>query len=132
MGPVGIVWPDVEQAAVDYLTAALAARPEPVTDDVTVSTKRTADARQVIVRDDGGPVLGDIRAVNRLGVTVLAATRDDAVDLAAIVVALIGAWPDGVPVARINALSRPSWTADESGSPELYLTAELVVLGTNL
>jgi len=129
----GIVWPDVEAAAITYLTAALAARPEAVTTGVRVSRAQVdGTARQVIVRDDGGPRIGDVRATARIGVRVLAATWADCADLSALVVALIGAWPDGRPVVAVRALTRGYPVADDSGVPERYLTAELVVRGTTL
>lgn len=132
MGPAGIIWPDVEALFVNHMSAALAARPEPVAAGVVVSAQRGTAARQVLVRDDGGPFLGDVRATARLGITVLAATRDDVVDLAALVVALVAAWPDGKPVVRVAALSRAYPISDESGVPARYVAAELVVRGTSL
>jgi hypothetical protein len=148
----GIVWPDVEAAFITYMTAALAARPEAVTDDVLVSNllpdERPERAvtddvlvsnllpderpeRAVIVRDDGGPVLGDVRAVARLGVRVWALTREDATDLAALVAALLTLWPDGKPVLTARP-SRAYPLPDESGQPSRYFTAELIIRGTGL
>jgi hypothetical protein len=129
----GIVWPDVEAAFIAYMSAALAARPEPVTAGVRVGNDQKATpARQVVVRDDGGPRLGDVRATARIGVRVLAKTWPDCADLASLVVALIGAWPDGDPVVAVSSLSRGYPVVDEANIPERYITAELVVRGTNL
>lgn len=128
----GIIWPDIEAEFIGYMTAALAARPEPVTTGVRVGNTETTAARQVIVRDDGGPGRGDVRGTARIGVRVLAKTWPDCADLAALVVALIGAWPDGEPVVAVASLSRGYPVVDDTGSPERYITAELVIRGTSL
>jgi hypothetical protein len=129
----GIVWTDIESAFISYMSAALAGRPEAVAAGVRVGNKQaTSPAKQVIVRDDGGPSRGDVRGTARIGVRVLAKTWSDCADLAALVVALIGAWPDGKPVVAVSSLSRGYPVADASEVPERYITAELVVRGTNL
>jgi len=131
MGPVGIIWPDVEAITTTYLTTALAARDEPHTAGVHVgATKLPGKTRQVIVRDDGGDPIGDIRATARLGVNVWAPTEDEAAALAALVTALLNAWPDGKPVLRVNA--RRAFPVADKAAPLRYLTAELVVRGTTL
>jgi hypothetical protein len=132
-GMPGIVWPDVEAAFRTYMLAALAARPEPITDNVFVGNTLPAvrPQRAVIVRDDGGPVLGDVRAVARLGIRVWAAKAADAHDLAALVAALVTLWPDGKPVVRATT-SRAYPLPDESGQASRYFTAEVVVRGVNL
>lgn len=128
-----VLWPDVEAAAVAYLSTALGELSQPVTSGVHVSTRlpNPRPERAVIVRDDGGPPLGDVRAVARIGVNVWAATDADAADLAAIVTALINGWPDGKPVIRAVA-GRANQVPDDSGQPLRYLTAEVWVRGTNL
>lgn len=128
-----IIWPDVEAAVISALSTALTARAEPFAADVTV-TRTVPDPRPerlVVVRDDGGPALGDVRALVRLGVNVWAATDEDAADLANLVVALVQALPDGAPVIR-SVPSRPYAIADPSGQPLRYFTAELVIRGTGL
>jgi len=127
----GIVFPDIEALFVAHLAASLAAHSDPVTTGVRVATEKTSSpARQVIVRDDGGPMLGDVRAVARLGVNVWAATSGDVSRLAAIVTALINDWPDGEPVVLANA-TRAYPVADAAG-PLRYLTAEVWLRGVNL
>jgi hypothetical protein len=129
----GILFPDVEAAFITYMTAALAARPEAVTDDVFVGNEMPAARpdKAVIVRDDGGPSLGDVRAVARLGFRVWALSREDATDLAALVSALLTLWPDGKPVLTARP-SRAYPLPDESGQPSRYFTAELIIRGTGL
>ena len=129
--PTGVLWPDVEAAAVRYLTAALAARPEPVAAGVLV-TAHKADGvpRQLVVRDDGGAPVADVRATALLGINVWAPTWVEASELSAMVTALINAWPDGRPVVHASA-RRGYPVADEAG-PCRYLTAELVVRGTSI
>jgi hypothetical protein len=129
----GIVWPDIEAAFITYMQAALDARAEDFAADVTVGNLMPDPRpdRAVIVRDDGGPSLGDVRAVARLGVNVWASTATDCADLAALVTALINDWPDGSPVVKASA-SRSYPVADSSTQPHRYLTAEVWVRGTNL
>lgn len=131
----GVIWPDVEAAFVGYMSAALSAvaATRPYASDVTVGTKapRPMPGRVVTVRDDGGPVLGDARATARLGVNVWAESDEVCADLAALVVALIGAWPDGDPVIRAVP-TRAAPVPEESGKPHRYLTAEVWVRGTSL
>ena len=131
MGPVGIIWPDMEAAAVGYLSGALADRDELYARGVWVTAqKESGRARQVTIRDDGGRWLGDVRATVRLGVNVWADNESDATALAALVTALLNAWPDGKPVLRAQA-TRAYPVADAAG-PRRYLTCELVVRGTAL
>ena len=132
-----ILYGDIEAQQVTYLAAALAARPEPVTADVGVRNRVPAGtdtdprpARLVTVRDDGGPSLGDVRAVARVGYNVWAATEAEASDLANIVAALVAGCADGNPVVRAT-VTRPYSVADD-GRWNLYFTAELWVRGSNL
>ena len=131
----GVIWPDVEAAFITYMDAALtaAAATKPHAVDVCVGNRlpRPIPTRAVSVRDDGGPVLGDVRAVARLGVNVWAESDEVCADLAALVVALIGAWPDGDPVIRAVP-TRAAPVPEESGKPHRYLTAEVWVRGTSL
>lgn len=139
-----IVWPDVEALTVGYLRGALAARAEPYAAGVYVArevpgprTGVTPPARMVIVRDDGGPAIGDVRAVARLGIRVFgpdtgdSAAPPETTDLANLCVALIAAMPDGKPVVRVD-VNRPAALPEESGRPLRYFTAELVIRGVSL
>jgi hypothetical protein len=141
-----VVWPDVEAYLIGYLSGALAARPEPYAAGVRVSNEQwaadpnssepqTPPARQVIVRDDGGPRLGDVRATARVGFRVLAQSKAECSDLTALVVALVGGIPEatrGETVVAVESLTRGFPVPDDSGTPERYFTAELVVRGTTL
>lgn len=128
-----IVWPDVEAEVTTFLRDQLAARPESFASGVLVTREvpATRAARMVVVRDDGGPALGDVRAVARIGVRVWGSTYSETTDLANLVVALIASMPDGKPVVRAD-VTRPYALADESGQPLRYCTAELVVRGVSL
>lgn len=137
-----IVWADVEAWGVDYLTRGLfLAEPDyPEAVDVMVRnrvpTEREGDLwpashRLVVVRDDGGQWLGDVRAVARIGVQVWAESHERATDLARLVVALLGGAEGDGPVRRARP-SRPYTVSDEEGRPKRYLTAELVIRGGNL
>lgn len=126
-----MIWPDAEAAFVSYMSAALTARAESYAAAVTVSTvlPNPRPSRAVTVRDDGGPELGDVRAVARLGINVWAATSEDCADLAALVVALVKEWPDGNPVVKAT-VSRAYPVEDDQ--PHKYLTAEVWLRGTSL
>jgi hypothetical protein len=129
-----IVWPDIEAAFITYMKAALTARPEPYASGVTVTNKMpaTRPARVVLVRDDGGPALGDVRATARLGIQVWAATAADTADLAALVTALVMAWPNGNTTVLRASATRAFPIADESGNTYRYLTADLTIRGVGL
>lgn len=127
-----IVWPDVEAEVITYLRAALAARSEPFAQGVTVArdVPSPRPARLVTVRDDGGPALGDVRALARIGVRVWGTSHETTADLANLVVAIVGGIPG--PSFRRADVTRPYALADESGQPLRYFTAELVVRGVSL
>lgn len=129
----GVIFPDVEAWAITYLRGALAARSEPFTAGVWVGNllPQTRPQRAVLVRDDGGPTLGDVRAVARLGINVFAGTEPDVSDLANLVSALIGGSADGKPVVRATT-TRPYSVTDDAGQPRHYFTAELIIRGESL
>lgn len=131
---MALTFPDVEAQQITYLKAALTAHgatgvwvgnhlPDPI------------PPKAVLVRDDGGPVLGDVRAVARVGYRVWAGTDiknpADSFDLAALVSALVGDCADGAPVVRAST-TRPYSVDDPSGRPTHYFTAELIVRGSAL
>lgn len=128
-----VIFPDVEAHLIGYLRAALGGRSEPFASGVWVGNLLPGDApqRAVLVRDDGGPVLGDVRAVARIGVNVFAGTEAEVSDLANLVSALIGGAADGAPIVRAQT-TRPYSVTDDAGRPRQYFTAELIVRGTNL
>lgn len=128
---VGIVFPDVEAFLVTYLAGALDARPEPYSTDVAVRNHVPSawSGRLVVVRDDGGPHLGDVRGVARLGVQVWAEDEPTVSDLANLASAIVGASANSGPVVRARS-SRPYTVADPR--PKQYFTAELLIRGTDL
>lgn len=85
----------------------------------------------VIIRGDGGSRLGDVRGLARLGVNVWAQSEADVTDLANIVSAILAGMAGVGPVRRATA-TLPGDVTDNSEHPRRYLTAELVVRGTNL
>lgn len=132
-----ILHEDIEAQQVAFLAAALDARPEPVTSAVGVRNRVPAGnatdprpTRLVTVRDDGGPSLGDVRAVARMGYNVWAEDEGAASDLANLVAALVAGCADGDPVVRA-VVTRP-YSVPDDGRWNLYFTAELWVRGTNL
>jgi hypothetical protein len=136
----GVVWPDVEAFAVGYLSGALATRPEPFAASVAVRNRipRERDGdnwpsskRLVVIRDDGGAGLGDIRGLARLGVQVWAENEATASDLANLIVGLVGAAEGSGPVRR-STVSRPYSVPDDNGRWKQYLTCEWTIRGTSL
>lgn len=129
-----ILFPDVEAQQITYLKAALAANG--VT-GVWVGNHlpTTIPAKAVLIRDDGGPVLADVRAIARLGYRVWAGTNienpGDSFDLAALCSALVAGCADGNPVVKATT-TRPFSVEDPSGRPVHYFTAELTIRGTAL
>lgn len=129
----GVLFPDVEMHLITYLRGALSARPEPFVTGTWVGNllPQTRPQRAVLVRDDGGPTLGDVRAVARLGINVFAQSQADVADLANLASAIIGASADGKPVVRATT-TRPYSVTDDAGQPRMYFTSELVVRGQSL
>ena len=136
----GIVHVDVEAWLIGYLKAALTARVESYAASVTVRnkvpTEQTGDPwpaskRLIVVRDDGGQSLGDVRAVARVGLQVWAASESETSALANLVAALMGASENSGPVRKARA-SRPYSVTEISGRPKQYVTAELIIRGSSL
>lgn len=130
-----VLFGDVEAWLTGFYTAELATRTEPVTDGVWVGNDLAkappTTRRRILVRDDGGPVLGDVRAVARIGVQVWAGTHADSSDLANLASALLAGAADGKPVVRVST-TRPYSVPDEGEQHKHYFTAELVVRGVSL
>ena len=137
----GILWPDIEAHLIGYLDAALTVRGRAATwvgnhlpTEGSPPTPVIPD-EAVLIRDDGGPALGDVRAVARVGFRVWAGHQiqnpGDSFDLASLCAALIGGCADGNPVVRAQITSRPYSVVDGT-RPVQYFTAELVVRGTDL
>lgn len=126
-----------------YLTGfarrELAARPEPFCKDVFVSNKfapaNPPRARQVVIRNDGGPDTSVITSEPSIGVTILAATEADADNLAAMVKAFIRDSPGmqaGNPIAAVVASNGPYEVPEESTSHRRYMTFTFSVVGIPL
>lgn len=128
-----MIWPDMAAEFVAHVGPALVRRPEPCTRDVRVASKRTNHKRQVIATVTGGRKLADVRATVSLRITVLAETDEVAADLAALVGAIVQAWPNGRPVVGVVFVGVPfPATSDTAGKPEFTVVAELVVRGRGL
>lgn len=137
-----ILWPDAEVVTLDYLRPLIMSGPFAFAVQVkvrdTVTTKNadgtvTRPDYAVTVRNDGGTVLGDVRATVRLGINVWAKTKAEASTLARYVAALVGGMAEAntTPVLRSTA-STPQPVPDDSGQPHFYLTAEIVLRGADL
>lgn len=133
MQPPNIVFPDVELAVVDYLRAALVARPEPFADTtVDIRVPNPIPARLVQIRRDGGPRLDKTREAARVAVNIFAPTEADATDLARLCRALLWAAPDGNPIVRVIDISGPVAIPDESQRKRRFFTVEVWVRGADL
>ena len=118
--------PDAELLVTGYLRTALSTRTEPYAASVRVSNaKAGTNARQVVVRRDGGPQRG-LFDFPRLGVRVWAATEQDATDLARLVQALLLNSPGTSGIVQATSLGGPSPVPDAAG-PHRYLTVELKI-----
>lgn len=128
----GILFPDLEAWLIGYLRGALSGRSEEYASSVWVGNLLPRDhtGRAVLVRDDGGQHLGDVRGVARIGVNVWANSQAEVSDLANLTSALIGRCADGTPVVRATQ-TRPYSVTDDGGRPRMYFTAELIVRGTS-
>ena len=136
----GVIHVDLEAYLIGYLSTTLTARSESYTASVKVSnrvpTELSGDPwptskRLVVIRDDGGAALGDVRALARLGIRVWGADEGETVDLANLVSALIGD-AEGNGVIRRSEAARPFDVTETSGRPCHYFTSELVVRGSGL
>lgn len=131
-----VLYPDVETAVVSYLRTALAARPEPYASGVTVTNRlpATIPDRAVWVRDDGGPDATAVTKASRIGVNVFTARnkRDEGIDLANLVRALLKAAPGSGPFTFATSFTGPVAVSDETERPRFYITCELHVRGTAL
>lgn len=136
-----ILFGDAAAWGTGYLRAALAARGEAYTDDVTVRSQKPtavdtdlppASGRVVTVRDDGGPRDAELTKVVTLGVNVWADDEADCVDLALMCAALLESAPGFGPVVAHVATSGPFPLADQSNKPHRYLSVDLRVTGEPL
>ncbi|HKY57663.1 MAG TPA: hypothetical protein VJL80_06470 [Aeromicrobium sp.] len=128
-----IVFPDVELVVVEYLRAALAARPESFADaKVDIRVPSTVPPRLVWVRRDGGTRQEATREVARVSINIFAGTEADATDLARLVRALLWAAPDGDPILRVNDFSGPVAIPDESQRKRRFFGVEVHIRGENL
>lgn len=128
-----VVFPDVELEVVDYLRAALAARPEAfAAATVDIRVPSPIPARLVQVRRDGGTRLDQTREAARMTINVFAANEADVTDLARLCRALLWAAPDGDPIVRVDDISGPVAIPDESQRKRRFFTVEVIVRGENL
>ncbi|MDR2722987.1 MAG: hypothetical protein LBB54_04605 [Cellulomonadaceae bacterium] len=125
-------WPGLTAAVVHYLDApdrlSPAFRDDVHVGDVKLTASALADLDhtcQVIVRDDGGEPLDDVRSTARLGVNVWAPSENIADRLAAAVRRALDAMTGGRPVLACTA-SRPI-PIDGEVEPLRYLTADLII-----
>lgn len=135
-----VLFGDAAAWATTYLRAALVARGEPYTENVTVRTQKPTatdtdpppvSGRVVTIRDDGGPRGTDVTKTVTLGINVWAPDEGDAVDLGLMCAALLEASPGNGPVVAHLATAGPFPIADASG-PHRYLSVDLLVAGSPL
>lgn len=122
-----VLYPDVESAVVAYLRPELPA-------GWAVSNRDSGEQRHVWVRDDGGPNATPVTRVARLGINVFGvspevAGRDEAVDVANLLRAVLSAAPGDGPFTDADGFGGPIAVSDERGRATFYLTCELHVRG---
>jgi hypothetical protein len=136
-----LVFDDIELWACDYLRPALVARSEAYTENVFVSNEIPKDTatgepkrrdRMVIFRRDGGGRSRIVFDQPRLSADIWATTKDDAIDLARMVVALMEASPGNGRVKACELSSGPNRVADPSKQPRVYVTFNVTTLGRQL
>jgi hypothetical protein len=132
-----VIFPDVEAVLVRDLTAALAGNPSQPAAGVRVATiKPAADespypSKIVVIRNDGGPQLDDVRKLERIGVTIWCNTYQDASRLARLVEALVKQMT-GTEIKLVEVILSPV-RVDEAGPQECrYMTLEVITKGTPL
>lgn len=138
--PAQIIYPDVELLLTGLLRpriyAALGTSDVLVTDEIpnyaTEPAERPRPDRIVVIRSDGGPSLGDVRSLCRIGVNVFAPDATGANALAALVGALLSGLAGEGPITAVPSVSLPSRVPEQARVERRYLTVELHVRGTAL
>ena len=134
--------PDVAMFLAAFIRFELGRRMEDYCIGVFVSNKfaptgpgQPVRARQVVIRDDGGPDTSVITSEVSVGITVLATTEADANGLARMVKALVRDCPGvevGNPVAAVVASNGPYEVPEESTQHRRYMTFTFSVVGIPL
>lgn len=131
--PEVVIFPDVEDLLVTYLTAELAARSDPATVHTTVPNPRPD--RFVLVPRVGGPKASLVVDNPTIGIECWAATAGQALGLCQLVRGLVHALPGrtvaGVPFYRTSEFAGPANLPDPASNQSRYiLTVSLRVRGT--
>lgn len=128
-----VVFPDVEEWAVTYLTDALGDVDEDyATADVANLAPDTLPVRLVTVRDDGGPRSAHVTKDCSLAVNVWADDEAEASALVRLVVALLEQAPGGAPIVAHVGTSGPVRVPEPSIKPHWFATVDLSVRGASL
>ncbi len=137
-----VIHDDRELFLVGWYRAALAARPEAVCANVTVSRVESAKtpppAKQLVIRDDGANRDTFLTGEADIGFTVLAGTKldpKDAKDLAAIVLALADLIPfedPSNPFTGVNDSNGPRMVQEQSTFARVYSRVTFGVAGRPL
>ncbi|MDQ0735331.1 hypothetical protein [Arthrobacter agilis] len=132
-----VIHADLELWLTGYIRRELALRPEAYAAGVFVSDEFPSPAkpRTVVVRYDGGPDTSVVTAEAAVGVTILAANKQEAANLSRLVAAIIrdcARVEPGNPVAAVLGVNGPYKAPEESTQSRRYLTATLSVVGQPL
>lgn len=133
-----VIFPDLEAALVTQTKQLFTGRTEPFVAGLWISNampklpsgEPTRKDRMIIIRDDSGNQMDQVRDNARIGVQFWGKTREEASDLAQLGRALMNGMADGNPVAKIKNVLRPVFIED--AQPMFYCTFELIVRGSNL
>lgn len=135
-----VIMDDLELWLTSWFRSALAARTEPFLAGFKVDRTEPAytelPARLLVVRDDGTSSESLLTGEASIGLTVLAATREnpkDAKDAARVILALARSIPaPRTPVAAFRGSNGPFLVADASPRARVYMTLTLAVAGRAL
>jgi len=138
-----VIHDDLELFLCIWFRAALAVRPEPITDDVVVDRVEPGPDEEwpeklLVIRDDGATRTSFLTGEASVGLTVFAGSKEnpkDAKDLARIVLALADAIaspdPDN-PVAALLESNGPYMVPESQPRARVYSNLTLAVAGRPL
>ena len=132
-----VIFPEIEPLLITAVKGLFDDRTEPFAADVWISNampktatgEPTRHDRMIIIRDDSGGQLDQVREVARVGVQFWGSTREEAADLAQLGRALLNGL-SAAPIKRVRNIMRPVFIEDDQ--PLFYGTFELTVRGTRL
>lgn len=130
-----VIFPDAAAAFCSYLVATISASPLAFAANVDVATslKNPRPTYAVTVRCDGGPPAETVFSDLRFGINVWAPTRDEAVDLANVVTALVNSMAESHATPFVDSTATvANEVPEQAEAAHMYLTATARLRGTDL